>query len=60
MKCLPIRSLTLVSILVSATAMVAIARGQSDAPLAEQTFKNVQILRGIPVDEFMGHNVIGR
>jgi photosynthetic reaction center cytochrome c subunit len=33
------------------------ARGQATkpslAPLAEQTFKNVQILRGIPVDEFM-------
>src|SRR6478609_5107709 len=33
------------------------AKGQvgprQDAPLAEGTFKNVQILRGIPVDEFM-------
>ena len=23
-------------------------------PMAEQVFKNVQVLRGIPVDEFMG------
>ena len=24
------------------------------APLAEEVFKNVQVLKGIPVDEFMG------
>ena len=32
-------------------------RGQAPAaraPLAEEVFKNVQVLRGIPVNEFMG------
>lgn len=47
------RLLPLVSTVVCALTTVALARGQNAAPLAEQTFKNVQILRGIPVDEFM-------
>jgi len=47
------RFLALVSALVCAITTGALARGQSAAPLAGQTFKNVQILRGIPVDEFM-------
>src|SRR6185436_3501989 len=37
---------------------VALARGQvgSDQkpPMAEEVFKNVQVLKGIPVDDFMG------
>jgi photosynthetic reaction center cytochrome c subunit len=37
---------------------VALARAQSATqerpPLAEEVFKNVRVLRGIPVDEFMG------
>jgi len=36
---------------------VVTARGQAPAarpPLAEEVFKNVQVLRGIPVNEFMG------
>ena len=44
-------------ICVAAGPAIVRARGQASAPgvapLAEQTFKNVQILRGIPVDEFM-------
>ena len=53
MKRSSVHRLKLVSTLVCAITAVALARGQSAAPLAEQTFKNVQILRGIPVDEFM-------
>jgi len=34
-------------------ACVALAAGQAKPPMAEDVFKNVQILRGIPVDEFM-------
>jgi len=38
---------------------VAITRGQTTAapaapPMAETVFKNVQVLKGIPVNEFMG------
>src|SRR5712691_4028533 len=34
---------------------VATARGQAEKPpMAEEVFKNVQLLRGIPVKEFMG------
>ena len=29
-------------------------RAQTKAPLAENVFKNVQVLKGIPVDQFMG------
>ena len=48
-----IRRLAFLFTLVGALTTAAPARGQSAVPLAEQTFKNVQILRGIPVDEFM-------
>ena len=45
------------SICVAALAAITRAQGQATAsgaaPMAEQTFKNIQILRGIPVDEFM-------
>src|SRR3989442_5054612 len=30
------------------------ARPEPRAPLAEEVFKNVQVLKGIPVDQFMG------
>ncbi len=36
---------------------LAVVTGQAPAPrtpLAEEVFKNVQILRGVPIDEFMG------
>ena len=37
---------------------VATARGQGPlvprAPMADKVFKNVQVLKGVPVDEFMG------
>ena len=29
-------------------------QAQSKSPMAEQAFKNIQVLKGIPVDEFMG------
>src|SRR5580700_7434838 len=29
-------------------------QAQSKPPMAEQAFKNIQVLKGIPVDEFMG------
>ena len=48
-----LRFVTVVSLLLCTVTSVVPARAQSAAPLAEQTFKNVQILRGIPVDEFM-------
>jgi len=40
-------------------SVVAITRGQTTAapaapPMAETVFKNVQVLKGIPVNEFMG------
>ena len=38
-------------------ALAGIALGQNQAPrpqMAEQAFKNIQVLKGIPVDEFMG------
>ena len=41
----------------AAVLLVAVAHGQAPAErplLAEQVFKNVQVLRGIPVKEFMG------
>jgi photosynthetic reaction center cytochrome c subunit len=56
MKRAHILSLTLVSLLITAATGGVRAGGQATggaSPLAEQTFKNVQILRGIPVDEFM-------
>jgi len=37
---------------------VATLRGQAPStprpPMAEEVFKNIQVLKGIPVDEFMG------
>src|SRR5712675_518077 len=34
---------------------VAVTRGQAPQPqLSDQVFKNVQVLKGLPVDEFMG------
>jgi photosynthetic reaction center cytochrome c subunit len=52
-----ILDLAVILIFVTALPVISRARGQAaepDAgPLAERTFKNVQILRGIPVDEFM-------
>ncbi|MGA2880912.1 MAG: c-type cytochrome [Bryobacteraceae bacterium] len=33
--------------------LVAVANGQEKSPMAEQAFKNVRVLKGIPVDQFM-------
>jgi len=38
----------------AAVAIAAQARPAEKAPLAEEVFTNVRVLRGIPVDEFMG------
>jgi photosynthetic reaction center cytochrome c subunit len=43
---------TLQLVLISSMAL-ALARAQAKPPLAEDVFKNIQVLRGIPVDEFM-------
>jgi photosynthetic reaction center cytochrome c subunit len=43
---------TLQLVLISSMA-IALARAQAKPPLAEDVFKNIQVLRGIPVDEFM-------
>src|SRR3990170_8324773 len=44
--------------LITCLAGVGLAAGQAPAPqrppMAEEVFKNVQVLKGIPVDEFMG------
>jgi hypothetical protein len=40
--------------LLSAGFVLAQAGSAEKPPMAEQVFKNVQILKGIPVDEFMG------
>ena len=38
-----------------ASAAAVVAQGTSDRPqMAEEVFKNVQLLKGIPVDQFMG------
>jgi hypothetical protein len=43
------------AMLLAATMLVAAQSPPAEkAPLAEQVFKNVRVLRGIPVDEFMG------
>lgn len=50
------RSVWLLVFLLTSTGIIAtsFAQGQTPRPpLAEDVFKNVQILRGIPVDEFM-------
>jgi hypothetical protein len=46
-----------IMILASAVALVATATLTAQAPkpqMAEEVFKNIQLLKGIPVDEFMG------
>src|SRR5215510_11340607 len=42
--------------IVTMTMVLAAAQGPpaEEAPLAEQVFTNVRVMRGIPVDEFMG------
>lgn len=40
-------------ILAGAPALVLLRAQNEPAPLAEQVFKNVQVLKGIPADEFM-------
>src|SRR5712691_7585371 len=44
-----------IAYLVTSVLSVAVARGQGRADMrpAEQVFKNVQMLKGIPADEFM-------
>ena len=47
-------ALSMLGAVVMCLASGAVARGQQPKPLmAEDVFKNVQVLRGIPVDEFM-------
>jgi hypothetical protein len=36
------------------TALSSAQAGQEKPPMAEDVFKNIQVLKGIPVDEFMG------
>ena len=47
---------TVTMMLVVMAAMLAAAQAPPAprAPMAEEVFKNVRVLRGIPVDEFMG------
>jgi len=43
------------AVVLAATALAAAQTPPADkAPLAEEVFKNIRVLRGIPVDEFMG------
>jgi hypothetical protein len=44
----------LVVVVVAGQAQSGLAAGQARAPLAEDVFTNVQVLRGIPVNDFMG------
>src|ERR1043166_5655379 len=46
--------LTMAMLLGATILMAAQAPPTEKAPLAEEVFKNVRVLRGIPVDEFMG------
>lgn len=50
--------LALVGALTVYLAVVALASGQAPAPprppMAEEVFKNIQVLKGIPADEFLG------
>jgi outer membrane lipoprotein-sorting protein len=39
--------------LIACLFLVAVAKGQEKPALAEQVFKNVRVLKGIPVDQFM-------
>jgi photosynthetic reaction center cytochrome c subunit len=50
------RAITAAAIVWLLSAALTSARGAQNAvaPMAETVFKNVQILKGIPVDEFMG------
>ena len=53
----PNRMPLLLSVAAACFLATVTARGQAPAqraPLAEEVFKNVQVLRGIPVNEFMG------
>jgi hypothetical protein len=47
-----------VAVIVFSLIAVATVRGQAPAapraPMAEEVFKNIQVLKGIPVDQFMG------
>ena len=43
----------IVCVLASASAVGQTAQQQPKPQMAEEVFKNVQILKGIPVDEFM-------
>src|SRR5437762_8911523 len=47
-------SLALAWVTTVALAITAHAQAGSAAQMSEQAFKNVQVLKGIPVDEFMG------
>ena len=42
---------------------VATVGGQTPSaprvPMAEEVFKNIQVLKGIPIDQFMGNRVVG-
>jgi photosynthetic reaction center cytochrome c subunit len=44
----------LAGLLMSGVLVTAQARPEQKPPMAEEVFKNVQVLKGIPVDEFMG------
>ena len=48
---------SIIPIVAVCSLSVALAQGQAQqaqrVPMAEEVFKNVQILKGIPVDEFM-------
>ena len=43
-----------VAVLAVATFRSQVVRAAAHPPMAEEVFKNVQVLRGIPVDEFLG------
>jgi photosynthetic reaction center cytochrome c subunit len=45
---------TLIVVSLTGAVLGGQARPQSSVPMAEDVFKNVRVLRGIPVDEFMG------
>jgi len=45
---------TMTALLLAALLAAGQAQPVEKAPLAEQVFTNVRVLRGIPVDEFMG------
>src|SRR6266545_2582524 len=53
----PMRAFAATSVLATTTVVwmlsAVIAGGQAKPQMAEEVFKNVQVLKGIPVDEFM-------